>query len=379
MAELFKDKFNTKTVTHLAKVLVSYDPSFNLKEFIKMASAGLAKLEMKARSKQITKALLVHMPQDFTKATQIIESALDKPSQGETLNFEHAEGYIAGWTIMPVVQYISDAILLLPDERFELGMQSLKECTKRFSAEFAIRPLLEQLQCKTLAVLETWAHDSNLHVRRLVSEGSRPLLPWGLRLHAFVQSPQLILPLLEQLKDDESEYVRRSVANSLNDIAKHHPDLVANIALKWWQDDKPIRQKLLKHACRTLIKKGNVTVLNMLGYAPASIQELELTLAHTLVVKGNEQVITLHIKNAISTPQKLLIDYVVHHQKANGTLSPKVFKWKSVVLPVNNGGLTLTKKHSFKTVTTRKYYSGKHKISILINGETFAEQAFSLT
>lgn len=378
MAELFKDKFTTQTIASLAQVLASHEPSFKRKAFIKIASANLHNLEMKARSNQITQALLVCMPHDFAKATQIIENALVADTVGESLNFEHADDCIAGWTIMPVVQYLAEAILLKPDERFEAGMHCLKECTKRFSAEFAIRPLLQQLQNRTLALLNIWVNDNNLHVRRLVSEGSRPLLPWGLRLQAFVQNPHLILPLLEQLKDDESEYVRRSVANSLNDIAKHHPDLVADIAQMWWQENNTLRQKLVKHACRTLIKQGNVKVLTMLGYAPAKIKGLTLSLANAELNHGGEQLITLRLENDHHIPQKLLIDYVVHHQKANGTLSPKVFKWKSVILPVGSGAITLNKKHSFKAVTTRKYYSGKHKISVLINGKAFAEQAFTL-
>lgn len=385
MADAFKEKFNSVVIGYLAAQITLHWPQFNKTSFEASATQNIDTLELKARSNQIVNALLEYMPADFEHASHIIQKSLAEELPDENLNFETGEDGIAGWMLMPVADYISCKTLQQPSQNLKLGMALLKACTKRFTAEFAIRPLLRDFPTETLAYLHEWASDPNLHVRRLVSEGSRPMLPWGIRLHAFIDDPNIILPLLEQLKNDESEYVRRSVANSLNDIAKHHPDLVANIAETWWHANNKNRTKLLKHACRTLIKDGHPKVLSLLGYEPASLSKVTLKLRHAELAHGSHQEIELQLESASSETQALLIDYVVHHQKANGTLTPKVFKWTSVKLGAKTNDaktecsrLVLNKRHSFKAVTTRKYYSGEHKIEILINGEPFIQQSFVL-
>jgi len=394
MAEAFKDKFNSTAIACLSRHIKAHYSDFESRHFERAATHNIASLELKERSNQIVAALLKYMPDDFSKATNILHQSLAEELPDEKLNFDSGESGdsrdsgVSGWMLMPVADYITCRILQHPLQHHQLGMELLKACTKRFSAEFAVRPLLRDMPEQTMAYMYEWLSDPNLHVRRLVSEGTRPMLPWGVRLHAFVDNPQLILPLLKQLRDDDSEYVRRSVANSLNDIAKHHPNLVADIAEKWWQEGNKNRIKLLKHACRTLIKNGHPKVLLLLGYAPAKLSKVSLTLKHDEVPHGTHQEIELRLKNALNTPQKLLIDYVVYHQKANGSLLPKVFKWKSVDLAAKNaspdvssndtGELVVTKSHSFKAVTTRKYYSGEHKIEILINGAPFIQQSFTL-
>jgi 3-methyladenine DNA glycosylase AlkC len=381
MPEPFKLQFNLSIINAMAKHIG--DTSQNLEyeferlAFIEKASENLDALELKARSNQIMNALLEYMPSDFMLALRIIKDALAPVSDDETILFESSGKGLGGWMMMPVTDYIAASALQYNSQYLEEALLALHACTQRFSAEFSIRPFLRDYTTKTLKILSLWAEDENVHVRRLASEGSRPYLPWGLRLHVLAKEPELILPLLETLKNDSSEYVRRSVANNLNDISKDHPDLIAKIATKWWIDGDKNRTKLIRHACRTLLKSGHPEVLVLFGYPPASLSTTDLTLQHKRVRMGGEQNFELLLVNDGSTAQSLLVDYKMYHQKANGKMSPKVFKWTRINLAPNTRK-TISKKHSFKAVTTRKYYKGAHKIEILINGKVFCSDSFEL-
>lgn len=401
MPDAFKNNFNQAVIQHLGDHLAYHsnvqntktESTFDLNRFLGLALKDLDKLELKERSNQIVEALYACMPHDLSEVNRLILASLATVGDDETIVFENtnkgpvdaANSGIAGWIMMPVSDYVTKVTLAEIKDlssqsekaRFAMGLALLKECTKRFSAEFAIRPFLRDYPMQTLSVLKRWASDDNVHVRRLASEGSRPLLPWGLRLGVFVDDPDKIIPLLKSLRDDESEYVRRSVANSLNDIAKHHPERVAELCTSWWQDDNKTRCKLLKHACRTLLKNGHSGALALFGYPPAELSSVSLSLDVTSLSIGDDLNLFLEVSVDAKVSQKLLIDYVVHHQKANGKMSPKVFKWTSIELP-NTAKHTITKKHSFKPVTTRKYYCGEHKIEILINGKVVEQKTFYL-
>ena len=386
MPEAFKHNFDHKVIRHLAQQLSKQagllGEVFHADKFVKDACNNLDELELKARSNQIATALATHLPTDFIRSAKLIDASLvpiNANYSDETMTFTHESDGLAGWIIMPVADYITTVILQHPEQNFDHGIQLLKRCTCLFSAEFAIRPLLRDLPSKTLATLLTWQSDKNVHVRRLVSEGTRPYLPWGIRLHQFVAEPELIIPFLEALKDDDSEYVRRSVANNLNDIAKDHPNKVAALAQQWWLPKNKNRTRLIKHACRTLIKQGHPKVLEMLGYFPVTLAASALTLSHKQLAIGESQQMTLTLKGNNACNQALLIDYVVHHQKANKLTSKKVFKWTSIMLGKGKDAVVIQKAHSFKKVTTRKYYSGEHKIEVLINGQSVAMQSFLLT
>ncbi len=377
MPEALKEKFNLVEVKRLATQLSSQWSSFPFDAFIQQASNQLETLELKARSNQIKQALLDHMPADFEQVADIIYACLAPASPTETIQFTHFEMGLSGWILMPVTDYITEVSLTDQPNRFTTGLALLRACTQRFSAEFSIRPFLRDHTMETLSELHAWAEDDNVHVRRLVSEGCRPYLPWGIRLQVFANDPHLILPLLNKLKDDKSEYVRRSVANNLNDIAKLHPDVVVQILSQWWKSDSISRVKLITHACRTMLKNGHSGALALLGFLPPQALTVNLRLASSTLNLDGEQEVTLTVSNNALHSQKLMIDYAVHHQKANGELRPKVFKWRSLTLNPKSS-ITLLKRHSFRPVTTRKYYAGDHKIGILINGEMFCEQPFTL-
>jgi 3-methyladenine DNA glycosylase AlkC len=259
----------------------------------------------------------------------------------------------------------------------ERGLAALHALTQRFTAEFAIRPFIAQHPVLAFTSLQRWVADPSAHVRRLVSEGSRPRLPWGQRLHSLVADPSPTLPLLLALQDDPSEYVRRSVANHLNDIAKDHPALVA----AWLQEHLPgapaPRRALLRHASRTLVKQGHAPTLQAWGLGLGYSGSASLRVSPARVVLGESVELVLTLQAAAGQTQTLVIDYAVHHVKADGSLSPKVFKgWQLTLAP--GEAVTLRKRHSMKPVTTRRYHAGRHGLTVQVNGQTVAEGHFTL-
>lgn len=236
MSTLFKEVFNSLSITQMGAAIFHTWSKFDQATFFALATHDLSALEMKARSNQIVSALTLTLPDDFTHAAHILVQslapvhAIDKSSSGWTNNTAAEQG-IGNWLIMPSADYI--ALHGNTPEHFDLSMAALHAMTKRFSAEFAIRKFIITQPTKTFNILQQWTRDPDKHVRRLVSEGSRPRLPWGVRLQGLVLDPSPTLALLESLKNDPEDYVRLSVANHLNDIAKDHPALVNNLVTDW--------------------------------------------------------------------------------------------------------------------------------------------------
>lgn len=371
MSEPFKNLFNSKVIHNMADHFWRHWKDFNKQGFIEAASHQLDALELKARSQQITSAMEAYLPKDFDHAGQILLASLapESPQEGE-----NEQDGISGWAVMPMGDYVGIHGLAHHD----LSMTLLNAMTRRFTSEFSIRFFLLASQDKTLDTLKSWLKDDNKHVRRLISEGTRPRLPWAMQLPQFIQNPAPVIALLEALKDDPEDYVRRSVANNLNDIAKDHPDLVADIAKQWMQGANTNRQKLIRHACRTLLKQGHPKVLEVFGYEKPELGKIELEIQQEQIALNENLEFSLKIQSISDQDQTLMIDYVIHHQKKNGTTSPKVFKWKKITLPAKKT-LSMSKKHPFKIITTRVYYEGEHAIDMLINGQPMAKKHFFLS
>lgn len=380
----------------MAANFAKYDKQFNQQQFVKDASHNLENHELKERSNQIIVAMQKHLPAQLEDCAPIILNSLSvidkQKEQGDELfsqtyssnNYslkgdEKQTVGIDGWAIMPIADFIGiKATLNEKTPRLvPLAMSLFKEVTKRFSAEFGIRYLLTTFPDETIAILKTWLSDSNQHVRRLISEGSRPRLPWGMQLPLFIKDPSPVIELLAALKDDKEEYVRRSVANNLNDIAKDHPPLVNAIAKKWLINADKNRQKLIRHACRTLIKNSDKETLAILGYKKAQLKNISFKLNKEKLIFGEAIELQLTLASDSNSEQGLIIDYIIHHQKANGSTSPKTFKWKVCQL-AENKKLTAKKKHSIKKITTRVYYPGIHTVEIIANGNVIAKQQFEL-
>jgi 3-methyladenine DNA glycosylase AlkC len=376
--EPFKNLFNANVISDMARHLSRASaevraPAFDEKGFRRRAGRDLEALELKERSAQIEEALTEFLPDDFPVAAEVLREAIRDHGNGSTESGAAAPEGLSGLALMPVADYVARRGL----EHFDLALALLKDLTKRSSAEFAIRPFLMAEQDRTLAVLREWAEDSDHHVRRLVSEGTRPRLPWGTRLPAFVEDPRPVLRLLEALKDDPSEYVCRSVANNLNDIAKDHPDLVVETAVRWLEGASEERRRLVKHACRTLVKQGHPGALEALGYGPPRISLGELTVLTPVVRLGEALSFEVAFRSDSDSEQSLMVDYVIHHRKANGTTSPKVFKWKILTLGAGKEHRAV-RKHPIKRITTRTYYPGVHFVELQVNGRAMGREAFEL-
>lgn len=373
MAEPFKNLLSQKVIEAMAKHFKSQWPEFDIVGFVAMAINDLDRLELKARTKQITNVMIKFLPDNFEEAAKIILASLGAPLTDDISTSTLDKKGISGWGVMPMADYVG----LRGHDHFDLSMRLFKELTKRASAEFGIRFFIQQSPEQTLSVLKAWSRDENQHVRRLASEAIRPRLPWATRLPVFINDPSPVIDVLEQLKDDNEEYVRRSVANNLNDISKDHPDLVAKIAERWLKNASQERQRLIRHACRTLIKNGHKKTLEILGFKSPKIKPASIDLLTPTVMFGDALQFSVSISSDCNHEQALMIDYIIHHQKANGSTSPKVFKWRTAKLAANKT-LTSTKKHSIRKITTRSYYPGLHRLEIVVNGVSVANSGFHL-
>ncbi len=373
MAEPLKNLFTPENIQGMAWHFERQWSGFPVALFVASATENFEHLALKQRSNQIKNAMLRCLPQNYEKAAGIMLASLGR-ELGDDLSAGNVdEAGISGWSVMPMADYVGERGL----GHFDLSMTLFKAITKRSSSEFGLRHFLIAAPEKTLAVLHDWVGDENQHVRRLVSEGTRPRLPWGMRLPVFIENPYPVIELLERLKDDEQIYVRRSVANSLNDMAKDHPDIVADIAERWLDNTCERRKKLLNHACRTLVKNAHEKTLSVLGFDKPKMLDAELCIfTPVLEFEGCLQ-FSFVIHSAAEYEQSLVIDYIIHHQKANGSTSPKVFKWRVTTLNAK-GSLVLNKKHAIRKITTRVYYPGFHKLEIMVNGVVLATGEFQL-
>lgn len=258
----------------------------------------------------------------------------------------------------------------------EASLDALEILTQYSTAEFAIRPFISKEQELVLKKVHQWAKHSNAHVRRLATEGIRPRLPWAAPLHAFKKNPDQVLEVLERLKNDPSEYVRRSVANNLNDITKDHPGKVLAVAKRWISKSEAT-DKLLKHACRTLLKQGNTKALEIFGFSGNSDSKIrKLEIHHPKLKIGDTASFSFRLVNGSKKAQQLRLEYVIYFMKSNGKHSKKVFQLSSKHFAP--GETSFTRTHRFKDFTTRKHYPGEHIIAISINGVEKAKGKFHL-
>ncbi|MEM9635141.1 MAG: DNA alkylation repair protein [Pseudomonadota bacterium] len=370
--EPFKNKISPDLVQCLGMHIERHLEGFDRQSYEAAILAELSNLELKQRARLIADETARILPDPLDGKFHVLRSVLH-PLENEGVDRSSDEQGIRGWGMMPLGMIVADHGL----EDFEKSFALLKEMTKRATAEFEVRPFLDKDQDRALSIMTPWVNDPSVHVRRLVSEGTRPRLPWGMRLKQLVEDPTPTLPLLEALKDDPEDYVRRSVANHLNDIAKDHPDLVAEIAARWLKDADKNRDKLVRHACRSLIKQGHSATLKAFGLNPPEIALKGPEVTTGTVQYGNSLDFQIEMKSTSSEAQSLVLDYLIHFKKANGTLSPKVFKWTKVKLAPGET-VTLSRKHPIRPITTRVYYGGTQAVSLRINGQDFGYSEFEL-
>lgn len=368
MAEPLKKFYNQALITRLGHSIEAVHPSFPVEDFVAEVLTDFESLELVPRARKIAAGLTRYLPTDYPEALEILLASFGpKLEDTETFGMEP-------FFYMPHGLYVAEHGL----GHFGLSMRACYELTQRFSAEFCIRPFLDEYPEKALAQLEQWTRDPSPHVRRLVSEGTRPRLPWASRLTVFRDDPSPVLRLLELLKDDPELYVRRSVANHLNDIGKDHPELMATTARSWMSDASEERHWVVRHALRSAVKRGDPAALEILGYGAAPeivLEEARITPEEARI--GGSVVVSFTVTSRAKKTQSLMVDFRIHYVKANGESRPKVFKMKALDLPAG-GSVALEKKVSVADMTTRKHYAGRHEVDVLMNGKVFPLGFFEL-
>lgn len=359
MADALKEMFNKKFYTKFSLEFKKADKNFNSKNFLKDILNGIDELSLNERLRKTSIVLKNNLPSDFKKSVDILYKVIPNLDRGYTS------------LVFP------DYIGLFGHQNFKLSMEALEYFTEFGSSEFAIREFLKRDFYKTLSVMEKWADDNNYHVRRLASEGSRARLPWSFKLDEVIKNPSSTKNILEKLKSDPELYVKKSVANHLNDLSKDNPNYMIGVIKKW--DSKNLHTAwIIKHASRTLIKKGDVAALSVFNFEKnVNILIENFKIDKPKIKIGETLKISFDVISKKNSTQKLVVDYVIHYQKKGNLPSKKVFKLKELELKGYEKA-TIVKSQLFKDFSTRKHYSGKHKVEIMVNGEVYVEKEFIL-
>ncbi|MFV1528989.1 MULTISPECIES: hypothetical protein [unclassified Phaeobacter] len=359
--------FNLEKTRYLAGLFAAADPGFEADRFVSEVMTDLPDLELKQRIALIADVLARHLPEDLEAAAPVLRRALPPP-----LDPSLSDDDFGDFIFAPLGEFV---VLRGLDQAPELSLQLLRDITQRFSMEWAIRPFLTRWTDLTLAEMQHWATSDNYHVRRLVSEGTRPRLPWGQSVPLTLAQP---LPLLDQLHADPTRYVTRSVANHLNDISKKEPELVLDRLRSWQAADQQRPEELAwitAHALRGLVKEGHTGAMQMLGYDPEAAVKATLALAKEPVHIGGALQFDCHLDGAPGAP--VLVDYRLHFQRPGGKVSAKVFKLKQTA--ISEGGTRLSKRHPLKAgASTFTLVPGPHRLELLVNGRVRDDLTFDL-
>ncbi|MCI4666893.1 MAG: DNA alkylation repair protein [Bacteroidia bacterium] len=358
MPELLKNLYSEDYISNLSQKIKEQYPDFEENDFkASVFSDQWDELELKGRMHHISDALYKHIHLSYEETIELL-IAIGPDS-----------GRLEGLFLPDFVEKFG------LEEKWEVNMYALEKITPSASAEFAVRPFILKDTGQMMEQMLTWSKSGDLDVRRLSSEGCRPRLPWGMALKDFQKDPALIWPILENLKDDEEEYVRRSVANNLNDISKDHPDLVLDLAERWLKENGE-RKRMVKHALRTLLKKGNTRALMLFGFGdPTHILINQLEINPRKIKIGGEGEFQFELENQ-GEECLLRLEFAVDYLKKNGSHSRKVFQLSEK--SYSNGSFELQKRHSFKQLSTRVHYPGTHRLAILVNGKEKAGLEFEL-
>lgn len=361
MANLLKNMYNQTSLRDLAQTIHSVYPTFQTEDFLNSTmDESWDDLALKARVRKITLTLGKYLPPDYREALAILDQAVSSCTSG-----------FFGILFPDFVEVYGQ-----DEENWDLSIAALERYTPYSSSEFAVRPFIINHEERLMEQMYLWSRHENEHVRRLASEGCRPSLPWGQALVRFKKDPAPILPILQQLKADPSPYVRKSVANNLNDISKTHPDLVVKMAKEWYGENE-FTDWIVKHGCRTLLKNGNREVLAIFGYHNADcIHVSSFQLEKTSISLGENLTFSFYISSDEAT--KVRLEYGIDYVKANGKRNRKIFQISETSLNENEKKF-YEKKHSFADLSTRKHYAGIHSIALIVNGAEQQKMEFELT
>lgn len=365
MSEALKDIYTKEFLLNFGNIIQTEYKIFDIKQFYtSVTEAPWEELPLKARMRRISESLGKFLPDNFRKSVDIL-FAVD----------EHCYGF-------PYL-FFPDFVDVYGQHEadWELSMTALERFTQHSSSEFAIRSFLLHQPERVMERMLSWTAHPNEHLRRLASEGCRPRLPWGQSLPMFKKDPQPVLALLEHLKADSSLYVRKSVANNLNDIAKDNPDLVLFTARKWIGQN-PNTDWIVRHGCRTLIRKANSDVLDLFGYTSFSEDEplfenVSLSVQPTTVTIGEPCELQYSLDLIGNSSAHIRLEYGIDFIKSNGKPSRKLFLLTDKTVSANTH-LSGTRVHSFADLTTRRHYAGTHQIALLINGQEVTQTTLNV-
>ena len=366
MPEPLKNIFSRPLLQDFAQSVQYVWPLFDQKIFQdRVFDTDWEQLELKQRMRHIAQSLRAGLPDDYPAALEIVVKTTEKllAERGESMAFDHC--------------FIPDFVEVYGTDDPGLSIPALEVITRWCSAEFAVRPFLLRYPERMYPQMLHWAEHGSAMVRRLASEGFRPRLPWGMGIPALKRDPSPVLPVLEKLKADPAETVRRSVANNLNDISKDHPALALEIAARW-QGQSPETDRVVRHALRGLLKKGHADALARFGFGQeiGGIAVENLSAPDRLVI-GGTLIFSFTVKNTAEQARQIRLEYGIDYLTGSGKISSKVFKIKETTLAPGQSE-NIERRQRFTDFTTRKHYPGIHRLRILVNGKAAAEQEFQL-
>ncbi|MDR2010844.1 MAG: DNA alkylation repair protein [Bacteroidales bacterium] len=364
---LLKDLYSKSFYENLSNTLIEIYPEFNKPEFIKdIYSAGFEAKELKERMRHTTIVIHKYMPSSYKETVELLFTLINKLSESEPDSANDRLAY----------SFLPDYIEVYGIDDYDTSVKAMEFITKFVSCEFAVRPFILKYKEKMIDQMIKWSKHEDPHVRRLASEGSRPRLPWAIALQFLKKDPSPIFPILENLKEDKHDFVRRSVANNINDISKDNPQIAIHIAKRWIGNSKDT-DRLIKHACRTLLKQGNSDILKLYGLDDLNINVNNLTIKNKNIYINDNLSFSFEVENNKDQDQILRIEYGLYYMKSNGLQSRKVFKISERTFKPFEKAV-INRKHPFKIITTRKFYTGEHKISVIINGKELLIDLFYL-
>jgi 3-methyladenine DNA glycosylase AlkC len=358
--EPLKNIYSLDFYNTFSEILVKSIDGFDKELFIKeILVPGFKEKTLKERMRHTALVLHNYLPENFSQAVKMIEHIIIRLQQND---FEDDSF---------VFIFIPDYIELYGIDDFENSIKTIESVTQFVSCEFAVRPFILKYGKQMIKQMIRWSLHENYKVRRLASEGCRPRLPWTMALPFLKSNPVPILPVLENLKSDPHEWVRHSVANNLNDIAKDNPTIVIDIAGRWKGLSKET-DAIVKHGCRTLLKQGHPEVLKLFSLENKNLRINHLIITEKSIKIGETLNFSFEIINEQAEEQMVRMEYGIYYRKANGTLSRKVFKISERLFAPFEKSI-VNRNQSFRLITTRKFYSGEHKLSIIINGKEMSD------
>jgi 3-methyladenine DNA glycosylase AlkC len=370
VAEPLKARYGPEVPRAIAAMIERVHPGFATRAFVAQALAGYEALELLPRARHVARAMADHLPREYPVALDIVLRSLGPP-------LSRTEGHgMAPFVYLPHVYWVAEAGL----DHLDDSVRAMHAITQRFTFEFGIRPFVERYPREMLEVLGRWCDDPSVHVRRLVSEGLRPRLPWAPRLKVFARDPRPVLALLERLRDDPDESVRRSVANHLNDLGRDDPALLVEVCTRWAVDAPPARSRLIRHALRTLVKRGDPHALTVLGYGErARVEVRAASIVPARAPIGGSVEIAFEVTGTARRVQRVLVDLRVGYAGARGDADRvRVFKLAAGELRPGET-MRLRKRLSLRQMSTRTHHPGRHRVEALVNGVGHPIGTFEVT